>query len=292
MMDSAAKGAIKAGGMNPCDIDGGVFFGSDSMQHFTNAMPNEAIKLMKRLGIPSSTRQRALTNMGCCGGFQSLADCVAQARADPEFKGLTICWEATGTQHSARQRDMDDHDMLQLALFGDGAAAVVVTCQIPQQSIGNKLQVIDTLTDVIQGTEKYLSHSNHMEYVYSIVERDLPSEIQHAVPPLINAFLGKHGLHVKDVAFLLHPGGPKIVHDFVKCFDLCSEQIEHSWKVLENHGNMSGVTNLAVLHYYLHGPNVDKFEWALGIAFGPGICLQAILFRNPAWTQFEPVSSA
>lgn len=256
------------------------FFASDSTQHFIDALPNQAIMMSTKLGLSKNVQQQHLSLMGCCGGLQALRVCINALKAESGKHALVQVFEATGTQNSAREQDIDKHDLLQMLLFGDGVATAWVASgplSTEDRHI-RRLKVLSCKSEIVPGTYDLLRHQNHWDHVYTTIGTELPTAIKDAVPPFVYGMLGEH-IKVGDVAFLVHPGGPKVLESMRDAFGLKKTQLEHSWNVLSNHGNMSGATNLAVMRDFMAGDGFKEFRWALAIAFGPGICVQAILFE-------------
>jgi hypothetical protein len=82
---------------------------------------------------------------------------------------------------------------------------------------------------------------------------------------------------------LCHPGGPAVLDTVTRALRLAPWQLTHSWAVLSARGNMSGATNLFVLHDFLAGgahlPDGSRATHAMGLAFGPGLAVEGLLLE-------------
>jgi alkylresorcinol/alkylpyrone synthase len=84
----------------------------------------------------------------------------------------------------------------------------------------------------------------------------------------LSGFLGANGLALEDFAgFLFHPGGRKVLETAEGALGVKREQLEHSWGVLRDYGNMSSSTALFVLERALASGARGRHLLA---AFGPG----------------------
>lgn len=83
---------------------------------------------------------------------------------------------------------------------------------------------------------------------------------------------------LSDMTFLCHPGGPAILDVAARALALQPWQLEHSWRVLRERGNMSGATNLFVLHHWL-AAGAPGARHAAGVAFGPGLAVEGVVLE-------------
>ena len=90
--------------------------------------------------------------------------------------------------------------------------------------------------------------------------------------------LDKMGLNTKEIGYwAIHPGGKKIVDNFIAALGLLPAQLTESYKILNDYGNMSSPTVLFVLKQILDNitpqPNGNKIFAA---AFGPGLTVETM----------------
>jgi predicted naringenin-chalcone synthase len=92
--------------------------------------------------------------------------------------------------------------------------------------------------------------------------------------------LAPQGLTVGDIThWLVHPGGPSILDAIQRELRLSQEQMMLSWEVLRDHGNCSSTTVLLMLDRLLRSGHTKHGEWAVMMAFGPGLTLETCLLR-------------
>ena len=78
----------------------------------------------------------------------------------------------------------------------------------------------------------------------------------------------------------IHPGGKKILEAIEKSMSLPTESLRHSYKVLNDYGNMSSPTILFVLQKIfedLQNNGQSKPSRIFAAAFGPGLTMETFI---------------
>ena len=104
--------------------------------------------------------------------------------------------------------------------------------------------------------------------------------IRSKVRGLVDGFLGRAGVRREDLAaFIVHPGGQKLLTFIEEEMGLTPADTECSWHVLREYGNQSSVSVLFVLNEWLsrHAPSAGAP--GLVAAFGPGFTANLLLLR-------------
>jgi alkylresorcinol/alkylpyrone synthase len=245
--------------------------------------PGPDYLLVRRLGLPPTTRRLHIGFMGCYGAFPALRAARDTCLADPDAVVLVVCAELC-TLHL---RSSDDPDaIIASSVFADGAAAAVVTARpAPAGETVLDLDVLETVLTPVgeddmawsigdQGFDMVLS-----SYVPHIVEEN----IDDALVPLLAA----EGCSVGDVArWAVHPGGRSILDRVQQRLGLSEGQMAPSREVLRTRGNMSSATVLFILREHLvpdavpsAGPSADR-ERVCAMAFGPGLTVETSLLTR------------
>jgi alkylresorcinol/alkylpyrone synthase len=261
--------------------------------------PGPDYLLVRRLGLPATTRRLHIGFMGCYGAFPALRSARDTCLADPDAVVLVVCAELC-TLHL---RSSDDPDaIIASSVFADGAAAAVVTARpAPAGETVLDLDVLETVLTPVgeddmawsigdQGFDMVLS-----SYVPHIVEEN----IDDALVPLLAA----EGVGVGDVTrWAVHPGGRSILDRVQQRLGLSDPQMAPSREVLRTRGNMSSATVLFILREHLvpdavpvgahdvalvdegtAGPAADVSparERVCAMAFGPGLTVETSLLTR------------
>jgi alkylresorcinol/alkylpyrone synthase len=115
-----------------------------------------------------------------------------------------------------------------------------------------------------------------------VLSREVPQLIRERIGPLIDSFLARHALTREQIrAFVLHPGGQKLLSYMEQELRLCACQVKPSWDVLRDYGNLSSASVLFGLHEWLSRGEAKTGDRGLLAAFGPGFSAEMLLLQ---WT--------
>ncbi len=233
------------------------------------ATPSLDARLMEELPFRRDVERLPIFGLGCAGGVLGLARAAAMAHAAPGSLVLFLVVELCGL--TFRNSDVSKSNIIATALFGDGAAAALVTCE--RGAAGPE----------IAGWGEY-TWPNTLEVMGWRVEedgfgvqfsRDIPAIVRARYGKAVDGFLARQGLGRKDLAgTLCHPGGAKVLDALEAAFGLAPGAMTHARAVLRDYGNMSGATVLFVLERALEGGLRGRhLVSSLGPGFSAGFLL-------------------
>jgi predicted naringenin-chalcone synthase len=235
--------------------------------------PGLDILLSRDLGVRPDARRVVVGHMGCFGALVGLRQLLATLRAYPDAVAALLSVELSSL-HFAANLDRDAHALL--ALFGDGAAAALLTND--ERAGGPELIDAYCMAD-FSAAGQMTWEVGDAGFIMGLSSR-VPITLRRHIQAAIERLLAPHGLGVRDVThWLVHPGGPSILEAIAARLELSDEQLTHSWKVLREHGNCSSATVLMVLEEALKSGATRPGEWGVMMAFGPGLTLETCLLR-------------
>jgi alkylresorcinol/alkylpyrone synthase len=167
------------------------------------------------------------------------------------------------------------------ALFGDGAAAVVLSPQpAPRPGAPPPLRMVDLVARTDTASTDHMTWDiTDLGFRMRLSPR-VPEVLARQLGPALDELLGRHGLDVGEIdAWAVHPGGPKILDTVQKECDLPPEALSPSREVLAERGNCSSATVLLVLDRLRAQQAVPSGGHVVAMAFGPGLTLYAALLR-------------
>ena len=219
------------------------------------------------LGMRPDLRRSALIGMGCYAGLTGIDRALLELAARPKNHVLILALEFCTLQFQPGKK-LDD--MVAGALFGDGLAAAVVG---PPSSAGPR--IVDTMTHNEYGTQDLMGvHLSDTGFKIRLATR-VPKVLRQIVPDLATSFLRRSGLNLTDIRFWgIHPGGAKIVDYVEQALELESTDLRYSRTVLRRYGNMSSVTIFFVLDEIMREGSPQAGDYALLLAFGPGLTIE------------------
>jgi predicted naringenin-chalcone synthase len=219
-------------------------------------------------------RRSALIGMGCHAGLTGLDRAMLELAARPQNHALVLAVEF-GTLHFQHGASLEN--MVAGALFGDGVAAAVIG---PDSKVAGRPRLLDTMThSSYTGQELMGFHLTDKGYQIHLATR-VPKMLREIVPNLVSDFLGRSGLAPADIRFWgIHPGGAKIVDYVGEALALTPADLCYSRQVLRRYGNMSSVTIFFVLDEMMRQGQPQAGDYALLLAFGPGLTIELCLMQ-------------
>jgi len=208
---------------------------------------------------------------GCAGGVIGLA--IAQRVISPGEQAVVASLELCSLVYQAK--DLTGGNLVGSAIFGDGAAAVLVT------SDGDGLAICDARSHLVPHSAHLMGYNSEDDGPHLRLDRALPQALARHAPPFIKSFLGDHGLSPGDITWwLFHPGGVKVLSALEEAFSIKRPQSRWSWEVLERYGNMSSSSILFVLDAFLKSRVVRSGDRVCIVGVGPGLTIESILLQE------------
>ena len=263
----AARAAIGKAGLTPRDVDGVVTVSTTGI-----ATPSLEARVASRLGLRENIRRVPVFGLGCAGGVNGLSLAARLAAADPGSMWLFVTVETCSI--SIRLDSDDPAAVVATALFGDGAAAAIVTSG--QHSLAH-----------ISGSAEKLWPETLRIMGWDVEDPGLSVVFDRAIPPFIDAELaeavdgmcGELGTSREEIdRFCCHPGGVKVIDAIESALRLNQGELNLEREVLRDHGNMSAPTVLFVLQRLLAQGLPDK---VMMTAFGPGFTCAGLMLEAP-----------
>ncbi|KAJ0052220.1 hypothetical protein Pint_00143 [Pistacia integerrima] len=246
-------------------------------------LPGGDVYLASKLGLRSDVGRVMLYFLGCYGGVTGLRVAKDIAENNPGSRVLLTTSETTilGFRPPNKARP---YDLVGAALFGDGAAAVIIGADPLTDKESPFMELNCAVQQFLPGTQNVIDGRLSEEGINFKLGRDLPQKIEDNIEEFCKKLMAKAGLkEFNDLFWAVHPGGPAILNRLENKLKLNNEKLEYSRKALMDYGNVSSSTIFYVMDYMreeLKNKQVEVEEWGLGLAFGPGITFEGILLRS------------
>jgi len=257
----AARDALERAAVDPATVTHVV---TVSCTGFTQPGPDLAI--VEELGLPRNVFRQHVGFMGCFAAFPALRIADAFVGADPRAVVLVVCAELC-TLHVRNSEDPDQ--IVANSVFGDGAAAAVVTADGP----GLRLDAFTTM--VLPEGASEMAWNIGDEGFEMVLSTQVPKLIGVHAAEAVAPLLDPRGWTPDDVpVWAVHPGGRAILDRTQDALHLPDSALTASRAVLRDHGNMSSATVLFVLRAALEAGPADGTP-VVALAFGPGLTVEA-----------------
>jgi predicted naringenin-chalcone synthase len=234
------------------------------------AGPTPELLLAKEFSLDERVRRTFIGHMGCYAAFNALKVALDALVARPGEDALVLCAEVCSV-HLRTEATVEQ--AIVHALFGDGAAAVLLSAEDGGPAL------IRTHTRTHYETSAAMTWTVRDESFRMTLSPYVPVYLSRTIRSFVEELIEPAGLHLSDVRHWgIHPGGPKIIQLVGEQLDLDAAALAPSLRVLSERGNCSSATILLILEHLL-AQRPRAGEYGVLMAFGPGLTLESALIR-------------
>lgn len=239
------------------------------------ATPSIDARLINCLELKNNIRRTPIWGLGCAGGVAGLAHAHHYLCGHPRDKVLLISAELCGLTFLP-----DDHsksNLVATALFGEGAAAVLLTGdEVEAEGIG----IVDTYSRFYPDSLDVMGWNIVSEGMQVVFAKRIPEIVETNALSDFSEFLNQNHLTLENIQhYIIHPGGKKVIEAYEKALSLSDGQFELARGILRDYGNMSSVTVLFVLESYMRQYGINRGELGIMSALGPGFSSESLLLK-------------
>lgn len=236
-------------------------------------IPSLDAYLINALNLRQDIVRLPVTEMGCAAGVSGLIYAHNFLKSNPNKRIALIAVESPTA--TFQLNDFSMANMVSAAIFGDGAACVLLSSEEDAQGpriIGEEMYHFKDATHLMG-----FDLTNHG--LKMILDPAVPETIAAHFPDIVYPFLESNGSAIAKVDHLIfHPGGKKIVQTVEELFGKLGKNIDDTRDVLRLYGNMSSATVLYVLERFLD-KEIPQGDQGLILSFGPGFSAQRVLLE-------------
>jgi predicted naringenin-chalcone synthase len=234
--------------------------------------PGLSSLVAERLGLRSDALGLDLVGQGCGAALPNLRTAEALLAAGRAEHVLCICVEVCS---AALYIDDDPGVLVSACLFGDGAAAAVVSRQWSARA--RRVEWLDAASLADPRVRDALRMETRHGLLRNILSREVPQIAAEHANGLLQEMLAKHHLRRCDIsAWIWHAGGRTVLERLRAVTGLDERDTQRSADLLERFGNLSSPFVLFVLAQALE-ERATPGRWWMS-SFGAGFtCHGALL---------------
>ncbi|CAM2009761.1 type III polyketide synthase [Acanthopleuribacter pedis] len=224
-------------------------------------IPSVDAYLVNRFRMRSDVKRLPITELGCAAGAMALSRAREYLCAYPDHTVAVIAIELPSLTY--RTKDFRMANLVSAALFGDGAAGLLLTNE------PGGCRVNQSRTHFFHGTPELMGFDLGVEGFKIILDKSIPKVVKRDFVAPAKAFLAAQPRRYPEqpMQYVLHPGGRKILDTLRDEFGLQESDVAASRQVLARVGNLSSASVYWVLAEKLaQAVRGDGFM----AAFGPG----------------------
>ena len=270
LLEAATNQVLCSAGRNKDDIDSIVVVSTTGI-----ATPSLDALLIERMGLRRTVQRLPIFGLGCAGGVLGLARAASQATVAPGKTVLFLVVELCAL--SFRRDDLAKSNIVATALFGDGAAAALLSTEAEGPAL------VAAGEHTWPGSLDVMGWEVADDGLKAIFSRDIPKLVTTRLQDAASQFLARHGLAIDEIdRFICHPGGAKVITALEHAFGLTQGALVEARAVLRDYGNMSATTVMFVLERMLAKARAAGARWerALMNALGPGFTAGFLVIDN------------
>ena len=242
------------------------------------AVPALGARLMNRIPFSRQTKRLPLFGLGCLGGAAGIARTADYLLGHPREAVILMSVELCSL--TIQRNDFTVANMVAAALFGDGAAAVLMVGDEHPLAQPGLPRVLDSHSVFFPETEHIMGWDMRDSGFKVLLGADIAKVAKSGVRPAMESFLEKHGLKINDIDhWLVHPGGPKVIRALEKGLALPDEALHLSRQVLAEAGNISSASVLLILDKTMKKIQPGPGSYGLLMAMGPAFSAELVLLQ-------------
>jgi alkylresorcinol/alkylpyrone synthase len=263
-----ARGALEQAEMGPEAVDLLITVSCTGVM-----IPSLDAYLINDLGFRPDVKRLPVTELGCAAGAAALGRAADYIRAFPEASVVVVSVELPSL--TFQRADASAAHLISCVLFGDGAAAALVT--------GRKApgaRILDSDSYLFPRSLDAMGFDLRDSGFHIVLSRSVPFLIRERIRELVTRLLARNSLTPEQLSFfVLHTGGQKVLAFIEEELGLSRDDTAPSWEVLGEYGNISSATVFFVMRELLKRRTPAAGERGLLAAFGPGFSSEMLLLE-------------
>ena len=248
----AAEKALAAAGVSAGEVGTVVTVSSTGI-----ATPSLEARLHGRMGFAAGVKRVPVFGLGCAGGVSGLAIASRLASADPSKPVLLVVVELCSL---SVRTEPSKENVIATALFGDGAAAVVLHAG---PSTGRP--IVGDAQHLWPDTLDIMGWRIDPTGLGVVLAASLPAFVAKNFGAAVRTFQAEVG--ERSARYVCHPGGARVLPALESVLGVPEGTLTVEREVLSEYGNMSAPTVFFVLDRMLKAGEAGPITLA---ALGPG----------------------
>jgi predicted naringenin-chalcone synthase len=231
--------------------------------------------LVRDLDLNPSVHRYNIGFMGCQGAFPAMKlardICLANSEARILIINVELC-----SVHIQQREELDI--VVSNAIFADGISAALVSSQ-KNDVKGSKYAMEKFATSFASNTESDMAWRIGDHGFLMKLTVNVPRIVKDNIKPLMDNLFNSAGINQDEIdIWAIHPGGRAILEKAEEALGLTKEDLDVSYRIMHEYGNMSSTTIMFVLEDILN--DSTKKGNVFSAAFGPGITLEIGLMEK------------
>jgi alkylresorcinol/alkylpyrone synthase len=238
-------------------------------------IPSLDAHLANRIDFRPDIKRLPITELGCVAGAAALGRAYDFLRGHPDGHVLVVAVELPTL--SFQRDDVSLAQLVSTAIFGDGAAAVLLKGRPPGGA-----SILEVESHLFPDSLDAIGFELRDDGFHVLLAKDIPDRLRGGLLRVVDSVLRRADLVRSDLtSFVMHPGGRNILCALQETLGIPPRALQPSWDVLREYGNMSSAAVLVVLDRWFRKHRPAPGTFGLLGAFGPGLSMELCVLE---WT--------
>ncbi len=213
--------------------------------------------------------------MGCQAAINALKLAKDLCQSNHEARVLIVNVELCSVH---LQLPWEVNQVIANALFADGVSAALVS-SVKEDTDGRKYTLLDFTTDIVPGTEEDMAWNIGNTGFGMKLTLNVPRVVQANISKTLETLLSRAGKTKEDIKiWAIHPGGKTILTKSQEALNITPEDLDASYYIMQEYGNMSSATIMFVLEHILKDESKEGLTFTT--SFGPGMTIESALMEK------------
>jgi alkylresorcinol/alkylpyrone synthase len=237
--------------------------------------PGLDLEIIEKMGLQNTIWRTSVNFMGCYAAIHALKIADGICANDKDAKVIVVCTELC-TLHFQKENSIDN--ITSTLLFADGCAAMLIQ---HDEAIHKGLKIKNFYSAIEFKGKRDMSWNLSSKGFLMTLSGYVPDLLKKDFNSLVENALQNAGLKKSDIShWCIHPGGKKILEAIEKSAGLTKTNLQYSYDILNDYGNMSSPTLVFVLEKIFREVQAhlsEKQATIFSAAFGPGLTMETFI---------------
>lgn len=235
--------------------------------------PGLDLMITEMMDLDKSIFRTSVNFMGCYAAIHALkiADTICKSNALAQV--LIVCTELC-TLHFQKEKTVDN--ITSSLLFGDGSAAALITSSDYNYA---GIELKSFYSEIVPKGKRDMAWELSSTGFLMTLSGYIPDLIEEDLNTITNQSFERAKITKQDIShWCIHPGGKRVLEAVQKSLDIDESNLQSSYHVLNEFGNLSSATILFILKEMMQ--NKKAIRNIFGAAFGPGLTVETFIAGN------------